>query len=42
MLLADIYGSIGTSSPAAYDTLRAFFTDTKTGPADYDAICTGA
>ena len=28
-------------APAAYDTLRAFFTDTKTGPADYDAIFTG-
>lgn len=41
MLLADIYGPIGTSSPAAYDTLHAFFADTKTGPADYDAIFTG-
>ena len=28
-------------APAAYDTLRAFFTDTETGPADYDAIFTG-
>ena len=28
-------------APAAYDTLHAFFTDTKTGPADYDAIFTG-
>ena len=35
VLLADIYGSIGTSSPAAYDTLRAYFADTHTGPADY-------
>lgn len=41
VLLADIYGSIGTSSPAAYDTLRAYFADTHTGPADYDAIFTG-
>ena len=28
-------------APAAYDTLRAFFADTHTGPADYDAIFTG-
>ena len=28
-------------APAAYDTLRAFFTDTATSPADYDAIFTG-
>ena len=28
-------------APAAYDTLHAFFTDTKTSPADYDAIFTG-
>ena len=41
MLLADIYGSIGTSSPAAYDTLRALFSDTRTSPADYDLIVTG-
>ena len=26
---------------AAYDTLRAYFADTHTGPADYDAIFTG-
>ena len=30
-----------TSSPAAYDTLAAFFRDTKTKPADYDLILTG-
>ena len=34
MLLADIYGSIGTSSPAAYDTLCALFRDTQTAPED--------
>lgn len=28
-------------APAAYDTLRAFFRDTKTKPADYDLIVTG-
>lgn len=28
-------------APAAYDTLRAFFADTHTGPSDYDAIFTG-
>ena len=28
-------------APAAYDTLRAYFADTHTGPADYDAIFTG-
>lgn len=41
MLLADIYGSIGTSSPAACDTLSALFRETKTGPGDYDLIVTG-
>ena len=41
MLLADIYGSIGTSSPAAYDTLCALFRDTRTKPEDYDLIVTG-
>lgn len=41
MLLADIYGSIGTSSPAAYDTLSAFFRDSGTTPQDYDLILTG-
>ena len=30
-----------TSSPAAYDTLSAFFRDTETGPKDYDLILTG-
>ena len=28
-------------APAAYDTLRAYFSDTGTGPQDYDAIFTG-
>jgi len=41
VLLADIYGSIGTSSPAAYDTLCALFRDTRTKPEDYDLIVTG-
>lgn len=41
VLLADIYGSIGTSSPAAYDTLCALFHDTRTKPEDYDLIVTG-
>lgn len=36
-----IYGSNPASAPAAYDTLHAFFSDTKTTPADYDAIFTG-
>ena len=30
-----------TSSPAAYDTLSAFFRDTGTKPKDYDLIVTG-
>ena len=30
-----------TSSPAAYDTLSAFFRDTKTTPDDYDLVITG-
>lgn len=28
-------------APAAYDTLRALFSDTRTSPADYDLIVTG-
>lgn len=28
-------------APAAYDTLRAFFRDTGTGPKDYDLVVTG-
>ena len=28
-------------APAAYDTLRAYFSETGTGPQDYDAIFTG-
>ena len=30
-----------TSSPAAYDTLSAFFRDTGTKPRDYDLVVTG-
>ena len=30
-----------TSSPAAYDTLSAFFRDTGTGPRDFDLVLTG-
>lgn len=41
MLLADIYGPIGTSSPAAYDTLRAVFSDMRCAPEDFDLIVTG-
>ena len=34
--------NMGAAMPtAAYDTLRAYFADTHTGPADYDAIFTG-
>ena len=35
------YGAPLTSSPAAFDTLSAFFQDTGTGPRDYDLILTG-
>lgn len=37
----DLYGSNGTPSPAAYDTLSAFFQDTGTKPQDYDLVVTG-
>lgn len=36
-----LYGAPLTSSPAAADTLAAFFRETKTAPADYDLIVTG-
>ena len=35
------YGTPLTSSPAAFDTLTAFFQDTGTTPADYDLVITG-
>ena len=35
------YGTPLTSSPAAFDTLTAFFRDTQTTPADYDLVLTG-
>ena len=35
------HGANLTSSPAAYDTLSAFFRDTGTGPKDFDLIVTG-
>lgn len=35
------YGAPLTSSPAAYDTLRAHFRDTGRTPGDYDLIATG-
>lgn len=41
MLLADIYGSIGTSSPAACDTIAAHLRDTGRSPGFYDLIVTG-
>lgn len=41
MLLADIYGSIGTSSPAAWDTIRTHLNDTGRAPGFYDLIVTG-
>ena len=37
----DINNMGAAMAPAAYDTLRAYFADTHTGPADYDAIFTG-
>ncbi len=36
-----IYGVLLTFSPAAADTIRRFFEDTDTKPADYDRIFTG-
>lgn len=36
-----IYGVLLTFSPAAYDTVKAYFDDTKTTPDDYDMILTG-
>lgn len=35
------YGPTLTSSPAAYDTLKAHFEDTSQGPDAYDLIVTG-
>ena len=35
------YGPILTSTPAAFDTLKAHFTATSTSPADYDLVVTG-
>ena len=35
------HGANLTSSPAAYDTLRAHFQATGTSPADYDLVLTG-
>ncbi len=35
------YGPNRLSSPAAYDTLSAFFRDTGTSPKDYDLVITG-
>lgn len=37
----EIYGVPLTFSPAAYDSLYKYFTDTKTSPDDYDLIITG-
>ena len=35
------YGTPLTCSPAAFDTLTAFFQDTQTTPNDYDLVLTG-
>ena len=35
------YGVTLTFTPAAADTISAFFRDTKTSPADYDGVFTG-
>ena len=39
--IKEIYGVPLTFSPAAYDSLYKYFTDTKTSPDDYDLIITG-
>lgn len=39
--VTDLNNMGAAMAPAAYDTLRAYFADTHTGPADYDAIFTG-
>ena len=41
MGITDVNNMGAAMAPAAYDTLRAYFADTHTGPADYDAIFTG-
>ena len=38
---AEKHGAPLTSSPAAWETLRAHFADTGRTPADYDAVVTG-
>ena len=39
--IRDINNMGAAMAPAAYDTLRAHFTATATGPEDYDLIVTG-
>ena len=39
--IADANNMGAAMAPAAYDTLRAFFQDTGTGPNDYDLVITG-
>ena len=39
--IADANNMGAAMAPAAYDTLRALFSDTRTSPADYDLIVTG-
>ncbi len=39
--VTDVNNMGAAMAPAAYDTISAFFKDTKTKPADYDLILTG-
>ena len=39
--VTDLNNMGAAMAPAAWDTLRQYFTDTGTGPADYDKIITG-
>jgi len=39
--VSDVNNMGAAMAPAAYDTLSAFFKDTKTAPSDYDLILTG-
>ncbi|MBQ7453235.1 MAG: stage V sporulation protein AD [Clostridia bacterium] len=39
--VVDIANMGAAMAPAAYETLKSFFEDTKTGPDDYDLIATG-
>ena len=41
LAIKDMNNMGAAMAPAAYDTLRALFSDTRTSPADYDLIVTG-